>query len=360
MPGALAGLASISLPGLLLAVIFVNAGSAKAQTATAAAAEALFREGKQRLEARDYAHACPKLAESYRLDPATGALLALAVCHEGAGRLASAWAAYAEVAVRSKAEGRGDRERAARERVAALEPRLSMLTISVPAKPEVPGLRLRRDGEDVARAVWGTPVPVDPGPHAIDASAPARKPWHLTVTLGAKPERRSVTIPPLEAERVASTPATASPIGAAGVRRRETTPNPPFPVVSQPGEARSTAPAPPRPTLRTVGLVVAGAGVVALGVGGLFGLRAREKRDAYRSLRDGCQFGCQENKDAVLAGNIATGFTIAGLVVAAAGTTMWLVSRRPKHGSEVALSIEPVIEPVLAAGEWRLGLAGRF
>ena len=38
---------------------------ARAQDAKAKAAEALFREGKRLLEARDYAQACPKLAESY-------------------------------------------------------------------------------------------------------------------------------------------------------------------------------------------------------------------------------------------------------------------------------------------------------
>src|SRR5437762_12184782 len=99
----------------------------------AAAAEALFREGRALMDAGNYAAACPELEESYSQDPGTGTLLALGICQEHAGHTASAWATYAEVATRAKADGRADREQAAREHMAALDPKLSHLTIEVDA-----------------------------------------------------------------------------------------------------------------------------------------------------------------------------------------------------------------------------------
>src|SRR5688572_3592069 len=112
---------------VVAAATLAAAGPARAQGrgVSIATAEALFREGTALLDEKKFAEACPKLAESHRLDPATGTLLALAFCHEGEGRLASAWAEFAEVAGRAREEGRTDRELVAREHAANLEPRLA-------------------------------------------------------------------------------------------------------------------------------------------------------------------------------------------------------------------------------------------
>src|SRR5262245_62252923 len=111
------------------ALLFAEPARAQGRGVSIATAEALFREGTALLDEKRYAEACPKLAESHRLDPATGTLLALAFCHEGEGRLASAWAEFAEVAGRARAEGRTDREHVAREHAANLKPRLARLSV---------------------------------------------------------------------------------------------------------------------------------------------------------------------------------------------------------------------------------------
>jgi hypothetical protein len=218
---------------------------ASAQAGDSAAAEALFQEGKALLEQGKYAEACPKLAESNRLDPATGTLLALAMCHEGQNKLASAWAEYTEVAVRARREGREDRERAARQKTEDLRSKLPLLTLQVsPEAGALAGLEVKRDGIIVGRGAWGSAVPVDAGEHLVEASAPGKQPWSTRITMETA-AHQSVTVPAL------SDVTTAQP--AMGSATAETKPD-------MPGGGS--------PTLRLVGLTAAGVGVVGLGIGG--------------------------------------------------------------------------------------------
>src|SRR5262245_12467362 len=103
--------------------------TANARAEDAALAEALFGEGKALMEAGKFEQACHKLAQSYAEQAATGTLLALAMCREAEGKLATAWATYSAVAARAKRDGDREREDYARERVKELEPRLSSITI---------------------------------------------------------------------------------------------------------------------------------------------------------------------------------------------------------------------------------------
>src|SRR5262245_7456929 len=158
-------------------------------------AEALFREGKELMRAKDYARACPKLAESYRQDPATGTLLALGMCQEQSGLLASAWTTYSDVIGRAQREGQKDRETAAKQRAAAIERRLSKLTLEVPAElARLPGFKVLRDGAPVPEAAWGSAVPIDPGNHVVEATADGRGRWEQTVTIGAEADRKTLRV----------------------------------------------------------------------------------------------------------------------------------------------------------------------
>src|SRR6185503_4235477 len=119
-------------------------------------AETLFREGKSLMDAKNYAQACPKLDESYRQDPATGTLLAYAMCQEENGQLASAWTAFNSVVGRAAREGRPDRVDAAQRRATALEARLSRLTVEVPLEvAALPGFAVTRDRVPLPAAAWG-------------------------------------------------------------------------------------------------------------------------------------------------------------------------------------------------------------
>jgi hypothetical protein len=261
------------LAGAALAICSSAAHSAAAQTHSgdAAMAETLFNDAKRKMAAGDFASACPKLAESYRLDAGSGTLTALAVCHEGLGKTASAWTEFIEVVSEARQTGRADREKFAQQHVDAIEPKLSKLTVAVePAVAKLSGLEVRRDGTLIGQAGWGTAAPVDPGPHTVEVKAPGKKPWSTTVTVGPSHDVQTVTVTRLE-----DTPAPSpSPVAPAA---------PSMGASLSEGAATEDSTAPPRPeqpssssggTQRTVGLVVGGAGIVAAGVGTYFGLQA--------------------------------------------------------------------------------------
>jgi hypothetical protein len=99
------------------------AAAAVAQESSDARAARLFEEGRESFVAGNLVDACPKLAESYRLDPATGTLMALALCHEQEGKLALAWAELNEAEARARQEGRSDRIEYVRSRMDVLRAR---------------------------------------------------------------------------------------------------------------------------------------------------------------------------------------------------------------------------------------------
>src|SRR6201999_156717 len=109
------------------------------------------------------AEACPKFAESYRLDPGTGTLLNLASCHESLGKLATAWVEYNEALVQSRRDRRQSRIDFAEQHIDALAPKLSRLTVTLASDADRDGLELKIDGVGVGVAALGAPTPLDPG-----------------------------------------------------------------------------------------------------------------------------------------------------------------------------------------------------
>jgi hypothetical protein len=293
-----------------------------------AAAEALFVEGRTLLERKDYAEACPKLEESYRLDPATGALYALALCHEGQGKLATAWVEFMGVASRANAEQYAEREQSARARAAAIEPRLSFMIVRVAEKTaQLPGLVISRNGGVLRPAAWETSMPLDPGEYVLTATAPGRKAWTTTVAINDQPRREIVQIPELEPELARpAAPARSSSRsseGAAGA-----------------GSSENLSP------LRITGIALGGAGAMGLGLALAASLRAIDKN--ADSAAD-----CQENRCGIAgdrdrmaareAADLASLSAIAGGVLLGAGAVLFVVGEAPPEAprSGVALRLMP-------------------
>ena len=159
-----------------------------------AVAEALFQEGRALLMAGNAADACPKLEESQRLDPAAGTLMALALCREQVGELASAWAAFVETEGRARLDGRSDRERLAHDHATALRPRLSTVSLRVPSDlAGTPGLSIVLDGAALGAGAWNVDIPIDGGrPRPVIGSAYQ---GGSSSTGGAAPARRPAPQP---------------------------------------------------------------------------------------------------------------------------------------------------------------------
>ncbi len=174
--------------------VLVSAADAAPSVSEQMLAQSLFDEARQRMDRGDYAAACPKLAESQRLDPGGGTLLNLAICHEKEGRLGTAYLELKAASSQAAKEGRKDREKIANERLAALESRVPRLAVHVAG--DDPELEVKVDGTTLRKPAWDLLTVVDPGAHVIDASAPGKAPFRQTITL-TEGESRTVHVPAL-------------------------------------------------------------------------------------------------------------------------------------------------------------------
>jgi serine/threonine-protein kinase len=207
------------------------------------AAEALFDAARKLMEEGKFASACPKFEESNRLDPAVGVLLYLADCHEKSGKLASAWLSWREAAAAAHRAGQAEREKLALQRAGQLEPKLARVQLEIGAESAVEGLVVLRDGSEVKKALWGVPVPIDPGEHIVEARAPGRKPWTRTLNIIEQPSLLVVQIPALEAEApVPAASASAAPVASAAPAASSAPP--PVPAPTAPPPSREQGPSP--------------------------------------------------------------------------------------------------------------------
>jgi hypothetical protein len=346
--------------GVLFAIMMLHpsVGAAVPTAMERNLSEQLFLDGKRLMSEGKYEDACPKLAESHRLDPGGGTILNLAVCHAAQGRYASAWSEFREAIDIARTDGRQDREEFAVKELAKVEPKLSYLTVVVERPSETPGLTVTLDGEAVQRVAWGAPFPVDPGVHEVVASAPGRKDRRATIHMESSGDSKAVSIAVLE---IAARPAT--PMSAAE--------QPSLPGAA-PVSASTSEPTKDQPSIsgrRLAGFVIGGAGVVALGAAAAVGVLALQKRSESddHCRGDVCtdQRGVDLNDDAKRLANFANVGVGVGLVALLAGTYLVLsdsggsaapgaATRRPAAAKELALV--PIVAPEAAS----LGVTGTW
>lgn len=286
-----------------------------------AIARKLFDDARALMKAGKYVEACPKLEEGLKLNPGVGMKFNLAECYEHVGKTASAWSLYLDVAAASKAAKSFDKERAARQRAEKLEPTLARVTVVVPVSARVAGLSLTRNDEPIGAGQYDVAIVLDPGRYVIAAQAPGKLPWSTAVVL-ATSANVTVTVPVLE-----------------------DVPKPP-PAL------------PPQEPFPWVPAVVAGVGVVGLGVGSYFGLHARalNRDSAAHCAGNLCDsIGFQTRTDARASGNLATVSFAVGFGALATSVVLYLTRPRPEQ-ARAAWSVAPLAD----RGGLGLAVGGAF
>jgi hypothetical protein len=241
---------------LTVIFVFMLAMPALVHAQASPEAEKLFRDGRQLEQAGKLGEACAAFEASEKVEHNIATVLNLANCREKNQQLAAAWALF----LAAESQTRGDPAKAAmnataKTRAAALESRLSYLTINVPDDSRVPDLAVTRDGETVDPAEWNRAIPVDGGDHVIAGRAPGHESWSTKVTVGPTLDKQAVEVPKFKELPKLAHPEVDAPLDAQP---------PPAPMFS---------------TQRYVSIGVGGVAVVGVAVAIGLGLSANSLRD---------------------------------------------------------------------------------
>ena len=315
------------------------------------AAQALFDEGRTLMQVARFSEACPRFAQSQRIDPGGGTLLNLALCHEKEGKISSAWGEFHEALAGARHDRRRDREQLAQERIDVLTPKLPRLSVEVPSPPV--GLEIKIDHAPLAKDAWGVPTPLDPGVHTLQAQAPGKALWLRQITLREGETQHASIF--LEQSGAAAVPdPCAMPVESVPC----ITPAPPATKTNAPGAPSGgtpppsalqteTAPEGPEGHRRAAFYVAGGLGIAAIGASiatGVFALDAQSDGQSKCPLANSRQF-CKDASGVDAANNARTfawvsTITLAGGVAALGVALLW-----PKRYDEPKASPAPAPTP---------------
>jgi len=309
-----------------------------------ALAEALYKSALDLMEQGKDAEACPKLKQSQEIDPAVGTLLYLGLCYERVGKTASAWAAYRAAGEASRKANQPERREIALERANKLEPALSTLTVLMSGE-QLAGLEITLDGAPIGAAAIGVPMPVDPGSHLVQVSAPGHESFTQNVEINGNGDTRTITL---------AAPPTVSGPAESGQTTPIVTPSPSTESPRDTGPRRMG-------TQQTLGLVAGGVGVVGLAVGAYFGIRSQNKEDEAKthctSYPTDCDsIGLSANDDAKSAAGYATAGFIVGGVALLGGIVLYATA--PSEEPAGLASVR--VDPMLGTSAGGLSVAGRW
>jgi hypothetical protein len=296
------------------ALFTLTANTAWGQVSDKAIAEALFQDGRRLMAEGRLAEGCAKLEQSQRADPQIGTLLNVAVCHEQLGRTASAWAEFLDAEAQASRSGQAERAAFAREGVQRLQGQLSKLVLRTDQKTS--GLTIVFDSKPFDASMLNTPLPVDPGEHRLEASAPGKKTLTLFLTVAAGPAEVICDIPPLQ-----DLPPTVVVIPTPVAQPPASPPPAAPPPATQPPDSAEPASG-SVPTWAWVSLGVGMAGIVTGTVTGSMALSKATELKADCGVDKVCPSDTEKDLDTALTlADISTASFIVGAVGSAIGIT---------------------------------------
>ncbi|HEX3345146.1 MAG TPA: hypothetical protein VHS09_11270 [Polyangiaceae bacterium] len=302
------------------------------------AARQLFADAEKDEDGGRWADALGKLRRVAQVKLTAGIHYHVAMCEEHLGQLAAALDDYTAAEGQARAENAQDVLRLVGKRIADLAPRVPRLTIRL--VPPVADATVSLDGAKLLPALFGTALPVDPGEHRVEATAPNRPAASRALTM----HERDVTAIDLALPEPPPTPPPplASPAGEPAPHATPAVEGPP-----------SEASAPSAPSSRTGAIlatagatVLAGAGVAAFIVAGNAHTQAVAQ---CAEVVSGSLDACSSQKSWVRAWDFTAGG--AWLGAAAAGALAIVLWVQPS-GSATAAQL------LVAPGA--LALRGRF
>ena len=274
---------------------------------------ALYREGVELANARQWAQAVERFRQVVAIREAPPALYTLAQAEEHIGELAGAERNYEKALAAARAAGISDVADAAARALSAIEPRVPRLAIRVPR-----GVDHATATIDGVAAPIGEAVNVDPGDRVVSVSAPGREPFRWVGRM-AEGQSREVH-------------ATLDPIAPPAEPARASQPSP-----QGGGQASVHASVPILP------LVLGAAGVVAVATG--VGLRLGGQ-SRYDGASAGCVDGVCANQSDVDRGNAGRTEVLWGTVVLGAGgaaiagaTALWFLVPRSASGGQAGVRV---------------------
>jgi tetratricopeptide (TPR) repeat protein len=287
-------------------------GSSFAQASTSDQAREELKKGYELKKAGHCDEAVVHLQESVRLDPELKALANLAECEGELGKLVIARTHWRSVQQLAAVGSNAAIEADAQKHVADLDARVATVTVHVGV--DAPDdTRVTLDDAVLASADLAGPIPLDPGKHVLVARAAGREPGTVSLEV-AEGQKKEIVVRPGAAGSALAPAATPASLSATQAAPEQPPPPPSAPESSSPW--------------KTIGLVTAGAGVVGLGVGAVFGLKAMSDKSSAACAGTTCPNAgaASELASAQSAGTTSTIFFVAGGALAAAGATMWFLA----------------------------------